>query len=301
MLDSCFETDMVVEITMQPVRRHRSTRRSSSPTSSCRSRRSASTSTSCLAQAPSWPTDPLAAQLDQLRDLERDDVASVPAAVTALTGRARVDPADRLRRRSVHARFLPRGGRSVEGPPPHQAADVLRPRSLARPARPDRRDRRPVPAPAGRGWRFGRAAVRLVGGHAVARRLRHVCAAALGCGARLRRRPRRPAHPLRRRHRRDPRCDVRRGRRCRGRRLARAAGRGGPPARPGRHRAGQPRPDHVVCADRRRARPGGGDHRPGCSRPRPHLQPRPRGAAGHRPRHADPPRRLRAPAACLRS
>ena len=88
-------------------------------------------------------------------------------------------------------------------------------------------------------------------------RLRGARAAALGRRARPGRRPRRAAHPLRRRHREPARADGRGGRRRRRRRLADAARHRD---RPGRRpcRAGQPRPDAGLRADRgddRRAPP----------------------------------------------
>ena len=67
--------------------------------------------------------------------------------------RARPDAADRLRGCAVHARVVPGRGRPVEGPRADQGADVRRPGAVARAARPAGRDRRDVPAGAGRGRR----------------------------------------------------------------------------------------------------------------------------------------------------
>ena len=137
------------------------------------------------------------------------------------------------------------------------------------------------------------AAVRLVGRRAVARRLRAVRAAAQPRGARAARRARCRASTSGSGTGRAARVDARGRRRRRRRRLAGAARRGGAPARPGRGRAGQPRPGAAAGrlaggrgrgAPRRRRGPGGG---------RAHLQPRPRRAAGHRSRRADPHRRAR--------
>ena len=102
-----------------------------------------------------------------------------------------------------------------------------------------RRHHRDVPARAGRRRGGCRAAVRLVGGRALAARLPRVRAAALRAGARRAGRRRRAADPLRGRHRRAAGRDGRGGRGRRGGRLAGAAGRGRPrgPAAASRCRA----------------------------------------------------------------
>ena len=124
-----------------------------------------------------------------------------------------------------------------------------------------------------------RPALRLLGRRARPRRLPALRDARLGQGLRRGRRLRRAAHPLRRRHRRTARSHGRGRRGRRRRRLAGAAGRGGPPGRPRQGAPGQPRPRRPVRPDRGRRgqdpRGAGRGRRPGG----PRLQPRPRRAA----------------------
>ena len=177
-----------------PVLRHRGAARA----------RPASTSTSCPAPVR-WSPQPVrtAADVERLPPLEPDDVASVADAVRLLVAELGDDPADRLRRRAVHAgRYLVEGGPS-QTTQRTKALMYGEPERLARAAATGSPTSRRVPAGAGRRRGRRRAAVRLVGRRAVASRLPRVRAAALGraCSAGLADAGR-AADPLRRRHRR---------------------------------------------------------------------------------------------------
>ena len=85
-----------------------------------------------------------AADLDQLRPLEPDDVVLRRRGRARAGGRARRDAADRVRRRAVHPRVLPRRGRPVAQPRAHQGPDVRRAGRLGRADAPgSRRSPRP--------------------------------------------------------------------------------------------------------------------------------------------------------------
>ena len=150
------------------------------------------------------------------------------------------------------ASYLVEGGPSAD----HERTKALMygdPQLWARPARPARRHHRRLPEGPDRGGRQRRPALRLLGRRAGPGGLPPLRAAGLGrrsssavAGVR------RPAHPLRRRHRRAARPDGR-GRRRRGRRrLAGAAGRGRTPGRPRQGAPGQPRPGRALRPDRGR-------------------------------------------------
>ena len=155
MLEACRRPDLVAEITLQPVRRHgvdaailftdivvplaavgvdldivagvgpgrRRGRSAPAPTSS-----------SCATWTP-------------------DDVPYVAEAVRPAGRRAGRHPADRLRRRPVHPRVLPRGGRAVANHE-HTKALMYGDPELWHACGPARRRSRRVPAGAGRGRRL---------------------------------------------------------------------------------------------------------------------------------------------------
>lgn len=87
MLDSCFTTDLVVEITMQPVRRH-GVDAAIFFSDIVVPLKAIGVDLDIVPGVGPVIAEPIRsrAQLAQLRDLEPDDVASVLAAVTALTG-----------------------------------------------------------------------------------------------------------------------------------------------------------------------------------------------------------------------
>ncbi len=93
MLDSCFTTDLVVEITMQPVRRH-GVDAAIFFSDIVVPLKAIGVDLDIVAGTGPVIADPIRtrAQLDQLRDLEPDDVAPVLAAVTALTGELGATP-----------------------------------------------------------------------------------------------------------------------------------------------------------------------------------------------------------------
>ncbi len=85
MLDSCFETDMVVEITMQPVRRH-GVDAAIFFSDIVVPLKAIGVDLDIVPGTGPVVADPIrtAGQLDQLRDLEPDDVSSITAAASAL-------------------------------------------------------------------------------------------------------------------------------------------------------------------------------------------------------------------------
>ena len=295
MLESCFRTDLVVEITMQPVRRY-GVDAAIFFSDIVVPLKAIGVDLDIVPGTGPVVADPIrrADQLDQLRDLEPDDVACDHRRRQGAGRRARRHAAHRVRRCAVHAGVLPRRGRTVARPPAHQGADVRRARAVARAARPAGGDRRPVPADAGRGRRVGGPAVRLVGRRAVARRLPRVRRAALAP-------PCSPPWPTS-----TSRASTSASAPAS---CSRAMGDAGADVvgvdwrvpldeavrriGPDKVGAGQPRPDAAVRADRGRARPGRRDHRRRPGGPRPRVQPRPRRAAGHRPGRAGAARRLR--------
>jgi uroporphyrinogen decarboxylase len=93
MLDSCFDTDMVVEITMQPVRRHQ-VDAAIFFSDIVVPLKAIGVDLDIVPGTGPVVAEPIRSrgQLEQLRDLEFDDVASVLAAVTALTGELGATP-----------------------------------------------------------------------------------------------------------------------------------------------------------------------------------------------------------------
>ncbi len=87
MLDSCFDTEMVVEITMQPVRRH-GVDAAIFFSDIVVPLKAIGVDLDIVPGTGPVVAEPIrtAAQLDQLRDVEPDDVAGITAAVSALTG-----------------------------------------------------------------------------------------------------------------------------------------------------------------------------------------------------------------------
>ena len=292
MLESCRRPDLVTEITLQPVRRHGVDAAIFFsdivvPLSAI------GVDLDIVAGVGPVVARPIRTRADlaQLRDLTPDDVADITESVRLLTAELGATPLIGFAGAPVHPRVLPRRGWAVEEPRAHQGAHARRPRlwhdlcaQLAQISGAFLR----VQAEA------GASVVQLFdswAGVLEPRRLHGIRAAALGRGPRGRRRPRRAAHPLRRRDRRAARADGRgrrRRRRCRLPRLAHR--RAGPPRRPLR-RAGQPRPGPALRAVGAARAPGARHRRRGAGGAGPRLQPRPRRAARHRPRRADPRRR----------
>ncbi|CAA9218627.1 MAG: Uroporphyrinogen III decarboxylase, partial [uncultured Acidimicrobiales bacterium] len=208
--------------------------------------------------------------------------------------------AHRLRRGPLHRGQLPHRGSAVPDLREDEGDDARRARPVLEAARRDRHALAGVTAVAGGGGSPGLPALRQLGGGPERLRLPHARAPRQPADLRRHGRPGRPRHPLRRRHRRA--AHVHGGRRS-------GCGRGGlagparrsevAPRRPGR-RPGQPRPGGRLrpVAGPRGQGPRGPRREPGP--PRSCLQPRPRGAAGDRPRPADPGRGDRAGRRALR-
>ena len=258
MLESCMRPELVTEITLQPVRRHKVD--------------AAIYFSDIVVPLKAIGIDldikpgvgPVVAEpirtradLARLRDLTPEDVPYVTEAIGMLTAELGATPLIGFAGAPFTlASYLVEGGPSRN----HEHTKAMMygdPRALGRPARPARRDHRRLPQGPDRGGRLRRPALRLLGRRAGPRRLPPLRAARLREGLRRRRAVRRPAHPLRRRHRRAARPDGRGRRGRRRRRLAGPAGRGRPPGRPRQGAPGQPRPGGAL---RRRPRP---------SRPRP--------------------------------
>ena len=164
MLESCMTPDLVVEITLQPVRRY-------------------GVDAAIFFSDIVLPLKAVGVDLDIKPGV--GPVVASPGAharrrggdprpdararalrhrVRAPAGRrARRHAADRVRGRAVHRRVVPRGGRAVEGARPHQGDDVRRPRGVGGADGQDRRHRGGLPRGAGRGGRVGRPALRLLG------------------------------------------------------------------------------------------------------------------------------------------
>ena len=283
LFEVCYEPELCAEVTLQPVRRH-------------------DVDAAVMFADIMLPLLGMGVNVElvenvgpvieqPIRSLADVEKLTVPRAggVGAVHPRGRLDRApraaprpgrDRLLRRAVHRRRLPDRGQAEPGVPEREADDVRRAGDLARAD--GEAHRRLLPLRRGEGAR-GRGrdpALRLVGGRALAAGLRGVRAAVLGAHPR---RGRLPDDPLRHRHGDAARADARRGRRRDRARLADPARLGLAAGRRRPRRPGQPRrrrPLRAVGADR------GGDA--GRARPRgrpagPHLQPRPRRHARHRP------------------
>ena len=223
---SCARTrTAAAEVTLQPVSAWASTRRSSSPTSCSCSSRSGSGSSSPRGDGPRI----------QRPVRSRADVAGAARGRRGGRGRLRVrDGAaraqgarrpgapHRLRGRAVHARLVPDRGRASREFLLTKRFMREEPEAWDRADDAARRHHRRVPQRADRGGRPGGAALRLVGGRALARRLPRLRAAALAArdrGAAARR----AGHPLRHGHRRAAAAHERGGRRRHRPRLARGA------------------------------------------------------------------------------
>ena len=224
MLESCMNPELVVEITMQPVRRYGVD--------------AAIFFSDIVLPLKAVGVDldikpgvgPVVARpvrtladVDAIPDLTPEHVPFITEAVRGLVGAAREHAADRVRGRAVHGGVVPRRGRALEGAREDQGDDVRCPRRVGRADAQDRRDRGRLPRGAGRRRRERRTALRLLGRRAHARRLRGARDAALGAGARAGRGARRAPHPLRRRHLQPADADGRGRRRRRRCRLAYAA------------------------------------------------------------------------------
>ena len=129
-----------------------STRRSCSATSWCRSRRPASTSTSCAGTGP-VVADPIRDRSTTSRGSRAGARATcryVDEAVRLLVGELGDTPLIGFAGRAVHAGQLSGRGRTVADPHEDQGHDVRRPGALARPLRPAGRHHPGLPAGAGR-------------------------------------------------------------------------------------------------------------------------------------------------------
>ena len=200
MLESCMDADLVIEITLQPVRRY-------------------GVDAAIFFSDIVLPLKAVGVDLDikpgvgpvvaaPVRTLE--DVAAIPDLtpehvpfVTEAVGQLVAELGDTPLIGFAGAPFTV-ASYLVEGGPSQRARadqgdDVRRPGRVGRADAQDRRDLRGLPRGAGRGRRVGGPALRLLGRRAHAGRLRGVRAAALGRRAGPGRRARRAAHPLRRR------------------------------------------------------------------------------------------------------
>ena len=173
MLAACQDPDLVTEITLQPVRRH-------------------GVDAAILFSDIVLPlvvagldieikpgVGPVVAQpvrsvadVDALPLLEPERLDFLTTAVRQLVAELGPTPADRVRRRAVHAGHLPDRGRPVEGARAHQGVHVRRAGGVVAPAGPAGRVGGHLPAGPDRRRRLRGAAVRLVGRGAVGRRLR---------------------------------------------------------------------------------------------------------------------------------
>ena len=133
MLESCMRPELVVEITMQPVRRY-------------------GVDAAIFFSDIVLPLKAVGVDLDiepgvgpvvahpvrtladveAIPDLTPEHVPFITEAVRGLVGELGRHPADRVRGRAVHGGVLPRRGRAVEGAREDQGADVRRPRGLGR-------------------------------------------------------------------------------------------------------------------------------------------------------------------------
>ena len=131
MLESCRRPDLVTEITLQPVRRH-GVDAAILFSDIVVPLAAAGVDLDIVAGTGPVVAEPIrtAADVDRLRPIDRRPTSSfVDEAVRLLVAGARRDPADRLRRRAVHAGQLPDRGRPVADVPEDQGDDVRRTRS----------------------------------------------------------------------------------------------------------------------------------------------------------------------------
>ena len=117
MLESCTRPELVVEITMQPVRRH-GVDAAILYSDIVVPLRAIGVDLDIVPGTGPVVAEPVraAADLDRLRPLEPDDVPYVSDAVAGLVGELRRHAADRVRRRAVHAGVVPGRGRAVPRP-----------------------------------------------------------------------------------------------------------------------------------------------------------------------------------------
>ncbi len=189
MLESCMDPDLVVEITLQPVRRY-------------------GVDAAIFFSDIVLPLKAVGVDLDikpgvgpvvaspvrtladvaAIPDLTPEHVPFITAAVAWPGRRAGRHSVDRVCGSAVHSGVLPGGGWAVQGAREDQGDDVRRSRCVGRADAQDRPDLGRLPRGAGRGRRQRRAAVRLLGGRAHPGRLRGVRDAALRSGARAARR-----------------------------------------------------------------------------------------------------------------
>ena len=293
MMQACFDAELITEITLQPVRRH-GVDAAILFSDIVVPLRASGIELDIVPDVGPVIAHPIrtAADVAAMKPLEREQVAPVAEAVSLLVSALGDVPLIGFAGAPFTlASYLVEGGPSRN----HERTKAM---MLGEPAHlacvDDSADRRHDRFPAGpAGRRGGRdPAVRLVGGHAVARRLPQLRAAAQHPGVRRAGRRRRADDALRGRHRRTARRDVARpvpGHRRRRGGLADVADRCRRRVRPGIALAGQPRSGGAAGglagggargARRRRGRPPRGRRRRG----RPRVQPRPRRAARHRSR-----------------
>ena len=258
MLESCMRPDLVTEITLQPVRRHKVD--------------AAIYFSDIVVPLKAIGIDldikpgvgPVVAEPDPhprrpgpaARPRRPSDVSYVTEAIGMLTAELGATPLIGFAGAPFTlASYLVEGGPSRN----HERTKAMMygdPRAVGRPARPARRDHRRLPEGADRGGRLAPSSSSTPGSArwpppTTAAHVMPASAKVFDAVAVVRR----AAHPLRRRHRRTARPDGRGGRGRRRRRLAGPAGRGRPPGRPRQGAPGQPRPGGALRADARPSRP----------------------------------------------
>ena len=189
MLESCMDPELVVEITMQPVRRY-GVDAAIFFSDIVLPLKAVGVDLDIKPGVGPVVASPVRtlADVEAIPDLTADHVPFITEAVRGLVGQLGATPLIGFAGRAVHGRVVPRRGRALQGARPDQGDDVRRTGRLGRPDAQDRRHRRGVPRGPGRGRRQRRPAVRLVGRRADPGRLRRARDAALGRGAPPRRR-----------------------------------------------------------------------------------------------------------------
>ena len=151
MLESCMDPALVIEITLQPVRRY-GVDAAIFFSDIVLPLKAVGVDLDIVAGVGPVVAKPVRtlADVEAIPDLTPEHVPFITEAVQGLVRRARRHPADRLRGRAVHRGVVPRRGRSVQGPRPHQGDDVRPAGPLGRADAQDRRDLRGLPRGPGR-------------------------------------------------------------------------------------------------------------------------------------------------------